>query len=519
MTSETPVMVSSERGAVATSHPRAVAAALEMLEAGGSAVDAAVAAGAVLCVVDPRATGIGGDVFALVWADGEPAPAGLAAGGEAPAGLTVSALRDAGHAEMPADGPWSITVPGAVAGWEALLERFGRLGMERVLRPAITVAEAGFAIAPCIAEGWAKARERLARNAAAAALFLPGGRPPAAGDRFANPELGAVLRAIATGGADAFYRGDVAARIGAAVEASGGPLRAQDVEAWAGPEWVAPISTTFRGHDVFELPPPNQGIVVLESLAVYGGASWSDRVEREHVAIEAIKLAAADAEAHVADPRRAAVPTDGLLDPRYVELRRSAIDRDRASVAAAGRPGDTVYVAVATRDAGCCSFIQSVYEGFGSGVGVPGLGFTLQNRGAGFTLQDGHPNAPAPGKRPFHTIIPAMVGTADRFVAALGVVGGFMQPQGQQQILRAVLEDGAGPQAAVSAPRWRVLGGRRLGLEPGFDRELAASLARRGHELEPLERSAAGGAQLAMRRDDRYVAGSDPRNDGIALGW
>ncbi len=514
-----PVAVRGERGAVATSHPDAARAAVEMLDLGGSAADAAVAAAAVLCVVDPRSTGIGGDAFALFWPPSEPAPTALAASGVAPKGLSVAALRDAGHTVMPTDGPWSITVPGAVAGWDALLARFGRLGLDTVLQPAIDLAERGFAVAPRIAEEWAMAADKLARDAAAAALFLPGGIPPAAGQRFANPELGAMLRAIASGGPAAFYAGDVPARIGDAVSAAGGPLRRDDIEAWTGPEWVEPISTSFLGHDVFELPLPNQGIVVLESLAIYGGAAVPDRAAREHVAIESIKLAVADAAAHVGDPRAAVDLTAALLDPRYIALRRAAIADDRAIEATAGRPGDTVYVAVATRDGGSCSFIQSVYEGFGSGIAVPGLGFTLQNRGAGFTLEDGHPNCVAPGKRPFHTIIPAMVGADDQFVAALGVVGGFMQPQGQQQILRALLEDGAEPQDAIAAPRWRAVGGRRLAIEPGFDPGLADALAKRGHELEPLVRFEAGGAQLAMRRGDAYAGGSDPRKDGVAIGW
>jgi gamma-glutamyltranspeptidase/glutathione hydrolase len=512
------IAVSGQRGAIATSHPQAAQAGQEMLEAGGSAADAAVAAAAVLCVVDPRSTGIGGDVFALHWAPGAPAPVGLSAAGGAPAGLTLAALRDAGFQAMPAEGPWTITVPGAVAGWEALLARFGRMDLERVLQPAIALADDGFAVSPMIAEEWATCTTKLSRDRAATTQFLPGGRPPRSGERFANPDFGAALRAIATGGAAAFYQGDIAGRIGAAVEACGGPLRASDLEAWAGPDWVVPITTSFAGHDIFELPPPNQGIVVLEALNIYARAG-QDCGEDEHTAIEAVKLAIADAAAHVADPLHAAVPTDAMLSPAYADRRRSEIEPGRAGDAVAGRPGDTVYVAVATRDAGCCSFIQSVYEGFGSGIGVPGLGITLQNRGAGFVMDEVHPNCVAPGKRPFHTIIPAMVGESGAPLAALGVVGGFMQPQGQLQILRSVLEGGADPQAAVSAPRWRAVAGRRLAVEPGFDRRLAEELAARGHAIEPLARFEAGGAQLAMRRDGAYAAGSDPRKDGVALGW
>ena len=258
-------------GMVATSHPLAAHAGAEMLDAGGTAADAAVAASAVLCVVDPRSTSVGGDAFALVWTDGAAGPTGLAGAGPAPTGMTPEALATAGHGTMPQHGPWSITVPGAVSLWERLLARHGRLGLERVLRPAIEAAEQGFEVAPIIAGEWAESADRLRANEAARALFLPEAQPPQPGDKLANPELGAVLRAIARQGADGFYRGELAERIGAAVAAAGGPLRAEDLADWPGATWVDPIRRNYRGVDVFEMPPPGQGVVVLEALGIFDG--------------------------------------------------------------------------------------------------------------------------------------------------------------------------------------------------------------------------------------------------------
>jgi gamma-glutamyltranspeptidase/glutathione hydrolase len=503
---------------VATSHPRAAQAGLDMLDAGGSAADAAVAAAAVLNVVDPRSTGIGGDAFALCWFGDAEAPTALAAAGPAPAAMSVDALRAAGFDAMPGLGPWSITVPGSVSGWAALLDRYGRLGLERVLAPAIDLAEHGFAVTPVVAGEWAANVGRLAHDAAATAAFLPGGRAPRAGERFANPALGATLRRLAAAGPDELYRGALGDAIGAAVTAAGGPLRAEDLAAWAGAEWVEPITLRYRGVDVYELPPPGQGLIALQALALYEAIAPADPADQEHVAAEALKLAFADAQAYVADPDVEAVPTGALLSDRYLAERRAAIDPRRAGDAIAGRPGDTVYVAAVDADGGACSFIQSLYEGFGSGVCVPDTGVLMQNRGSSFVLDDEHPNRPAGGKRPYHTIIPALLARDGEMLGCLGVVGGFMQPQGQLQILRGVLERGLDPQEALDAPRFRVLGGRRLGLEPGFDDGVRAELSARGHELSELGRFEGGGAQLVLRADDGLRGASDRRKDGHAVG-
>jgi gamma-glutamyltranspeptidase / glutathione hydrolase len=502
-----------EHGMVATSHPLAAAAGVAMLERGGSAADAAVAAAAALCVVDPRSTGIGGDAFAQYWPAGASAPDALEAAGPAPAGMSVEALRAAGFEAMPRSGPWTVTVPGAVDGWRALLERFGRLELGAVLAPAIGIAERGFEVSPIVAGEWAADRARIEGDPTARGLFLPEGRPPAAGEPFANHELAGVLRAIAARGPRWFYEGTPAEMIGAAVEGAGGPLRAADLEAWEGARWVAPISRRYRGVDVYQLPPPGQGIVVLEALGIFEGL---DAFE-EHAAIEALKLAFADALAYVADPDHAEVPVAALLSDAYLAERAAAFHPEAASHAAAGAPTDTVYVAAVDAEGAACSFIQSLYEGFGSGVGVAGAGFCLQNRGAGFALDETHPNRPAPGKRPYHTIIPAMLGRDGAFYGCLGVVGGYMQPQGQMQILRHLLDHEMDIGAAMAAPRVRYLDGLRVGVEPGYDPEVAAELARRGHEVSELPPYSAGGGQAILRVGDELSGASDHRKDGRVL--
>lgn len=507
------------RGMVATSHPLAVRAALDVLDDGGTAVDAAVAAAAMLCVVDPRSTGLGGDVFALVWEPGASRPTGLAGAGGAPAALTVDALRAAGHRTMPIEGPLSITVPGAPAAWEQALERFGKLDRERVLAPAIAAARDGFVVTPAVAAEWASTVDKLARDEAAAAAFLPGGRAPREGERFAVPTLALTLERFAAEGAAPFYTGELAERIVTAVAAAGGVLSGDDLAGWGGPREVEPLTLRFRDVDVYQMPPPGQGLVVLEALGVYAGcADLVDRVADEHVAIEALKLAYDDANRHLADPDFVDVPVDHLLSRDHLDAQRGRILADAVLPAAVGRPSDTVYVAVADADGGACSFIQSVYDGFGSGVGVPGTGLVLQNRASGFTLAEGHPNAPAPGKRPFHTIIPAMLGRGDDFLGCLGVVGGYMQTQGQVQVLRHLIDGGRSPQEAVDAPRFRVYRGAEVALEEGYPAELAAGLAARGHELTELAPFERGGAQLVLRDDDGFRGGSDRRKDGYAGG-
>ena len=510
--------VTAANAMVATQHPLAVAAALEMLDAGGTAADAAVAAGAVLTVVDPYSTSLGGDVFALYWAPGATSPVALTAAGVAPAGLTVDALRAAGFRHMPGDGPWSITVPGAAAGWEALLARFGRLDVAQVLAPAITAARDGARVTPVIAAEWGSELQRLQRNPAAARTFLLHGRAPGEGETFAVPDLARTLEQFVRHGSEPFYRGEIAARIADAVTALGGPLRADDLAGWAGPAWVEPISASFRGRDIYEVPPPVQSIVVLEALRIYEGFPAGDPADEDHAAIEAIKLAYDDANRWVADPDFSDVDVARLLSEDHIARLRNRISSDAVLLGDIGPPSDTVYVAVADRAGGACSFIQSVFDGFGSGVVVDGTGLVLQNRGAGFVLHDMHPNRPEPGKRPRHTIMPAMLGEAGAFRGCLGVVGGFMQPQGQVQVLRSVFDRGMRAQDAISAPRFRVYKGREVALEDGYDAGVADRLRRRGHHVTALDRFQRGGGQLILCDENGFEGGSDHRKDGLAAG-
>jgi gamma-glutamyltranspeptidase/glutathione hydrolase len=508
----------AREGMVASSHPLAVSAGLEVLDEGGSAADAAIATAAVLCVVDPRSTGIGGDAFALYWEPGAERPIGLGAAGVAPGAMSIDALHAQGFASMPAAGPWSITVPGAVAGWRSLHERFGSLRWARLLRPAIELASDGFEVTPVIAEEWATTETKLKANDEASRVFLPDGKSPTEGQRFVQSDLARSLEIVAEQGPDRFYKGEIADAIGTAVEDLGGPLRAEDLAAWDGPEWVSPIARRYRSVGVFEFPPPGQGLIVLQALGIYEKMPLGDRMDEEHAAIESIKLGFADAQAYIADPLAARVAVDALLNDRYLDERRASIDMDAASEARAGRPSDTVYLAVVDRNGAACSFIQSLYEGFGSGVVAPGTGITLQNRGANFSLDPHHPNHLEPGKRPYHTIIPAMLGDGEGFAACLGVVGGFQQPQGQFQIVRNVVDRGLDPQAAIDAPRWRYIGGREVAFEPSFDQAIVSSLEARGHQASKLPRFEAGGAQMILRRNGDLIGGSDRRKDGVARG-
>lgn len=499
---------------VVASHPMAVDAGLAALRGGGSAADAAVAAAAMLTVVDPRSTGLGGDLFALYWEPGAAGPLGLAAAGGAPTGMTLQALRDKGFDAMPADGPWTVTVPGAPWGWTSLLERYGRLGRDQVLGSAIEAAANGFAVAPMIAEEWRLGADKLRRNPAAAAVFLPGGQVPEVGDTFVNPGLAEALQSFVAEGHTAFYTGDIAAGFADAVAALGGPLTRSDLSGWAGPVWTTPISARYRGVDIYEMPPPGQGVVVLESMRIYQELQSTTYGEADHHLIESLKAAFGDAADHVADPLFTPVSVPDLLDDDRLAKVRDGIGPHASDARAPGAPSDTVYVCVVDETGAACSLIQSLYESFGSGVMAPGSGVLLHNRGNGFTLRDGHPNRPEGGKRPYHTIIPAMLGDDDGFRGCLGVVGGFMQPQGQLQILRNVFDRGMSAQDAVDAPRLRVLGGKSVGLEAGYDEAVGAELAQRGHQLHPLPRFECGGAQMILSNGSELDGGSDRRKDG-----
>ncbi len=496
------------RGMVATSQPLATQAGLRALERGGNAVDAALAAAAVLCVVEPMSTGVGGDAFALVWRDG--ALSGLNASGRAPAAADPDAMGTA----VPLRGPLSVTAPGAVAGWAALAERHGRLGLDRALADAIDIAERGFAVTPVIAGYWADAAGDLGRFEEARRVFLPA---PRVGAVVQLPEMAATLRRIASEGPDGFYRGPVADAICAAT-----PLTLDDL-AVSHAEWVEPLRKHYRGVDVCEIPPNGQGVAALQALGILAGLDHTGgrALDRVHLQAEAMKLAFADAERHVHDgplPAR-------YLDDEYLASRRALIDPARAGSPASGplERGGTVYLCAVDEERNACSLIQSVFHGFGSMVVPAGTGIALQNRGHCFTLEPGHPNRMAPGKRPYHTIIPGLLLRDGALLGPFGVMGGHMQPQGHLQVVSHMVDRGLDPQAALDEPRWRLDREGRddwvLALEEPFFR-LAPALARRGHRVlcDPTA-AAFGGGQAVLVRDDVLIGGSESRKDGLALGW
>lgn len=546
--SRSPVI--AQHGVAATSQPLATQVALDVLKAGGSAVDAAIAANAVLGLVEPTGNGIGGDLFALIWDPKTKTLYGLNASGQAPKGLTLAQLKaklgkDAKR--LPERGAYSVTVPGAVGGWFAMHGRFGKLPMEEVLSPAIGYAREGFPVTPVIADLWARNFRRFERDAKiiedlgnAGETYLIDGRTPKAGEIFRNPDLAETLNLIAQGGADAFYRGPVAKTVDTFMKRIGGPLRYEDFAAFK-PEWVKPISTSYRGYDVWQIPPNTQGIITLEMLNILEGydlkAMQFGSADHLHVMAEAKKLAFADRARFLADPAKAAVPVKGLLDKGYAAQRRALIDLAKAGPAEVdpGKPiferTDTIYMTVADKDGMMVSLIQSNYSGMGSGLVPDGLGFMLQNRGAQFNLDPKHPNAFAPGKRPFHTIIPGFVTKNGEPWLSYGVMGGSMQPQGHVQVLTNMIDFGMDVQSAGDAPRWRHIGGpdpgnadegevNTLYLENGFSAETMAELKRRGHVIK-IGGEDVGGYQAILRDPATgvYWAASEMRKDGQAAGY
>ncbi len=504
---------------VATSQPLAASAGLRMLAAGGNAVDAAVATAAALTVVEPTSNGIGSDLFALVW-DGTRLH-GLNASGRSAAALDPEPLLGA---PMPLRGWDAVTVPGAVSGWAALSERFGTLDLEQLLAPAVAYAEAGFAVAPITAAAWARAATIFA-DSPTFAPFLPGGRAPLPGQRFAFPDQARTLRTIAaTRGAD-FYQGELAERIAASAAAGGSPLSRDDLASHRA-DWVAPLSQPYADAVLHEIPPNGQGVAAQQALGLLAHTDIAscapDSADAIHLQAEAMKLAFADAHRYVADPAHMLVAATDLLDPAYLRQRAAHIDPHRAGDPQHGSPrrGGTVYLCTADAGGGMVSLIQSNYYGFGSGVVVPDTGISLQNRGAGFSTQRGHPNQLAPAKRPFHTIIPGFLTALDgQPRMAFGVMGGPMQPQGHVQMVLRTTIWGQNPQAASDAPRWRVEAGRGLALEADVDPAVRAELARRGHEVSAdADSFGFGGAQLIAQTPGGWLAASDHRKDGQAVG-
>lgn len=520
--------VLARHGMVATSQPLAAMAGLRALLDGGNAADAAVTTAAMLNVVEPMSTGIGGDCFALVYEAASGQVTALNGSGRAPQSFSLEEAQRLGLKEIPLTGPLPVTVPGTVSGWQALLDRFGTMSLARCLAPAIETAREGFPVSPRISAGWQNSTEKLSRDEEAARVYLPAPRP---GQLHRQPDLAATLRRIADGGAEVFYRGPLAERIAAAVQAQGGYLAAGDLAAHRA-TWHEPIETSYRGVRVLEHPPNGQGLAALLALNVVAGddlaAMGYYAPERWHLMIEAMRLAMVDAGRYVADPARVDIPLPALLSPEYAARRRAAIDPDRAmTLAAPGQPEhrDTVYLTAVDGQGNAVSFINSLYYGFGSGLVVPGTGICLQNRGACFVLEPGHPNVLEGGKRPYHTIIPAMALRDGRLWLSFGVMGGFMQPQGHLQVLVNMVDYGLDPQAALDAPRFRVdeRGGPQVAVETAVPLKTRKALAALGHDVRPettFSPGFGGGQVIALAPEgDVLWAGSDPRKDGCAVGF
>jgi gamma-glutamyltranspeptidase/glutathione hydrolase len=513
---------------VATSQPLAAQTGLEVMRSGGNAVDAAVATAAMLAVVEPTGTGPGGDCFALLYLADEGRVRALNGSGRAPSAMSPATLADRGLQEMPVRGGLTVTVPGTVHGWQALLDGHGRLTLGEVLAAAIDTARRGYPVSELVAAAWQRSEALLAGHPAAARHFLPDGRAPRAGQVVRLPALARTLEQIAGGGAEAFYRGPLATAVVDAVREAGGVLTAEDMAAHRS-EWVTPISAPFRGIDVWECPPNGQGLAALLALTLVDGfdlqrLEWGS-VDALHLHVEAMRLALADAHQLVADPAFASLPLAILLSDAYADRRRERLGLDRA--AGAVTPGhngpagnDTVYVAVVDAQGNACSFISSNYMGFGSGIVAGDTGIALQNRGAGFVLTPDHPNRLAPSKRPFHTIMPGLATRpAGSLLAVFGVMGGHMQPQGHLQVLSNLLAYDMDPQRALDAPRFQLLPDGRLALEPWFGDTTRAGLAGRGHVLVPRSETPSagtfgGGQLIALDEDGVRIGGSDPRKDG-----
>jgi len=521
--------VLATHGMAATSMPAATLTALDVLREGGNALDAAVAAAAVLAVIEPQSTGIGGDCFCLYAPAGTGRVIALNGSGRAAAGSSIDWFEQHGIAALDNTSPHTVTIPGAISAWETLLGAHGTKGLDELLRPAIGFAAEGWPVHHRVAWDWGIAADKLRRTGAAA--FLPNGAAPRAGDRFANPPLAETLRAIAAKGARAFYEGPIAADMVATLRARGGLQTEADFAAGVnGAEFVEPIRISWRGHEVYQCPPNGSGLFALMMLGILGGIEAAPDgplgVTRLHRHIEAARLAYRDRDAFLADPSQADVPVARLTGPDYLAGLRALIDDGRA-MRHMPAPGeallpphrDTVYLCVVDRDGNACSFINSLFESFGSAILAERSGVMLQNRGFGFRVERGHPNCIAPGKRPMHTIIPGMVMKDGAAVMPYGVMGGHFQPMGHSLFLTNMLEYGLDIQEAIDLPRLFPLKGK-VQIEHGIPRDVCDALVRLGHELETVERPHGGGQAIWIDRDRGcLVGGSEPRKDGLALGY
>ncbi len=526
-------MVTARRGMVATSNPLASQAGLAILRQGGNAADAAVASAAVLNVTEAASTGMGGDMFAMYYDAKTQKISALNGSGRCASELTLDRLQKDGHTTIPVRHGYSITVPGAVRGWEDLLKQHGTMRFHEVLADAYHYAHDGFPVHPVYAASW-KASETVLKQGKYTADYLPNGKAPQAGQIVTLPALARTLAQLREGGADAFYHGQIAEAIVGAVEEASGVMTLADLQQHLS-TWDEPIKADYHGVTVWECPPNGQGIVALQALRLleaFDLASLAfDSPERIHWMVEASRLAFADARHYVADLATNPAPVEALLSQNYIAERRQMIQADRAMEPASfGMPfggSDTVYLSVVDGEGNACSFINSLYMGFGSGVVAKEAGFFLQNRGALFSLEADAPNVLAPNKRPYHTIIPALATHGDTLYSAFGVMGGFMQPQGHVQMICAIIDDGLNPQEALNRPRWCLDSGTSssmLLLEEGIPVATMSRLASMGHHVRPIsgrERGHFGDGQIIVRDAETGVlfGGSDPRKDGLTAAY
>ncbi len=529
--------VIAQNGMAATSQPLCTQVAIDILKKGGSATDAAIAANACLGLMEPTGNGIGGDLFAIVWDAKTQKLHGLNASGRSPKSLTLDYFKENGLDKIPSHGPLPVSVPGCVDGWFELHGKFGKLSMDEVLQPAIEYANNGFPVSELISYYWGRSVNFLSKFDGFAEIYMPEGKAPQKGDIFKNPALANTLSIIAKEGRDAFYKGDIARKIARYMKAQGGFLNYEDMASHTS-EWVDPVSTNYRGYDVWELPPNGQGIAALQILNIMEmhdvKAMGFDSPEYVHLFTEAKKIAFADRAKYYADPAFNDIPTDWLISKEYAKQRAAEINPNRAArsvEAGTLKDGDTIYLTVADKDGNMVSLIQSNYRGMGSGMTPDGLGFILQDRGELFSLEEGHFNVYEPGKRPFHTIIPAFVTNDGKPYISFGLMGGAMQPQGHAQVLMNIIDFGMNLQEAGDAPRishggstqptgGNMTNGGILNLESGFSYETIRGLMSKGHKVQ-FAKGIYGGYQAIMWDDERkvYFGASESRKDGMAAGY
>lgn len=517
----------ARKGMVATAQPLAAQAGLDILKRGGNAIDAAIATAACLTVVEPNSNSIGGDSFALVWTRGK--LYGLNASGPAPKSISIEAVKKAGHERIPSYGMIPVTVPGTPGAWAALSERFGRLPLTEVLKPAIDYAEHGYPVSPTIGKYWEAGYHSIKALQGEQFLpwfevYAPEGRAPGIGEMWRSPDHARTLRSIAETKAESFYRGEYAEKIDAHFRKYGGYLSKEDLAEYK-PEWVDPIKVNYRGYDVWEIPPNGQGLVVLLALNALKGFDFTakDTVETYHKQIEAVKLAFADGLKYITDPKSMKMSVEQLLSEGYAERRRKLIT-EKALLPEAGVPqkGDTVYLAAADEEGNMVSFIQSHAGDFGAGIVIPGTGICMQNRGSGFSLDASHHNALEPGKKTYHTIIPGFITKGSEPVGPFGVMCGMIQPQAHVQVVMNAIDFHLNPQATLDAPRWRWVKERTIEVEPQFPDYIAQALARKGHVVQrALDSGMFGRGQIIWRDAQTGVlaGGTEPRADGEVAAW